>query len=55
MKVTIIATTTPPMTILKHSVAANMVSNPLYTINAANAVYKEEQQLRLNIAFAFTP
>ena len=39
------------MTILIHSVAANTVSNPLYTVNAANAVYKEEQRLKLNIAF----
>jgi hypothetical protein len=43
MKVTIIVTTMPLMTILMHSVAANMVSNPLYTVDAANAVYKEEQ------------
>ena len=38
--------------ILMHSVATNMVSNPLYTVNAANAVYEEEQWLELNIAFA---
>ena len=41
----------PPITILMHSVAANVVSNPPHT-NAANAVYEEEQQLKLNIAFA---
>ena len=34
-----------------HLAAINAVSNPLYTINAANAVYKEEQWLKLNIAF----
>ena len=39
------------MTVLIYSVAANAVSNPLYTVNAANAVYKEEQWLKLNIAF----
>ena len=43
MKVTTIAITTPLMIILMHLVATNAVSNPLYTINAANAVYKEEQ------------
>ena len=43
------------MIILIHSVAANAVSNPLYTVNAANAVYKEEQRLELNIAFAVMP
>ena len=42
----------PLITILMHSVAANAVSNPLYTVNAANAVYEEEQRLKLNIAFA---
>ena len=42
----------PLMTIPMHLVAANAVSNPLYTVNAANAVYKEEQWLELNIAFA---
>ena len=38
-----------------HLAAANMVSNPLHTVNAANAVYKEEQQLKLNIAFTVAP
>jgi hypothetical protein len=42
MKVTTTATTTPPITILIYLVAANAVSNLLYT-DAANAVYKEEQ------------
>ena len=37
-----------------HSVAANAVFSPLYA-NTANAIYKEEQQLELNIAFAITP
>ena len=32
-------------------VAANAVSNPLRTVNAVNAVYKEEQRLELNITF----
>ena len=32
----------PLITIPIYSVAANAVFNPLYTINAANAVYKEE-------------
>ena len=32
----------PPITIPMHSVAANAVSNSLHTVNAANAVYKEE-------------
>ena len=41
IKVTIIAITTPPITILMYSVAANVVSNPLYA-DAANAVYEEE-------------
>ena len=41
--------------ILMHLVAANAVSNPLYTVNAANAVYKEEQWLKLNIAFTVIP
>ena len=45
----------PLMTILMHSAAANAVSNPPYTVNAANAVYKEEQRLELNIAFTVTP
>ena len=43
------------MTIPIHSAATNAVSNPLYTVNAANAVYKEEQQPKLNIAFAIMP
>ena len=38
-----------------HSAAINTVSNLLYTINAANAVYKEEQRLKLNIAFTIIP
>ena len=38
-----------------HLVAANAVSNPLCTVNAANAVYEEEQRLELNIAFTITP
>ena len=38
-----------------HLAAANAVSNSLYTVNAANAVYKEEQWLKLNIAFAVIP
>ena len=45
----------PPMTILIYLVATNAVSNSLHTINAANAVYKKEQQPELNIAFAITP
>ena len=36
-------------------VAVNAVSNPLYTVNAVNAIYKEEQWLELNIAFAVAP
>ena len=43
IKVTITATTILLMTILIHSAAANAVFNPLYTVNTANAVYKEEQ------------
>ena len=38
-----------------HLVAINAVSNPLYTVNAANAVYKEEQWLELNITFTVAP
>ena len=38
-----------------HLAAANAVSNPLHTVNAANAIYKEEQQLKLNITFAVIP
>ena len=44
----------PLITIPMHLIAANAVSNPLYT-NAANAIYKEEQRPELNIAFAVTP
>ena len=44
--------TMPPITI---PIATNAVSNPLYAINAANAIYEEEQQPELNIAFAVTP
>ena len=43
MKVTTTATTTPLMTNPMHSAATNAVSNPLYTVNAVNAIYKEEQ------------
>ena len=43
------------MTILMHSAAANMVSNSPHIVNAANAVYEEEQWLKLNIAFAVAP
>ena len=43
IKATIIATITPLIIIPMHLVAANAVSNPLRTINAANTVYKEEQ------------
>ena len=45
----------PLIIILMHLAAANAVSNPLYTINTANAIYKEEQQLGLNITFTITP
>ena len=38
-----------------HSVATNAVFNPLYTINTANAIYKEEQRPELNITFTITP
>ena len=51
IKVTIIATIMPLITIPMHLITANAVSNPLYTINAVNAVYKKEQRLKLNIAF----
>ena len=54
MKVTTIATTTLPITILIYLAAANIVSNPLCTINAANVIYEEEQWLELNIAFIIT-
>ena len=43
IKTTTIATTTLLITILIYLVAINAVSNPLHTVNAANAVYKEEQ------------
>ena len=43
------------MIILIYLAAANAVFNPLYTINAANAVYKEEQRLELNVAFTVAP
>ena len=43
IKVTTTATTILLMIILIHLAAANAVSNPLYTVNTANAVYKEEQ------------
>ena len=43
IKVTTTVTTMPLIIILMHSVAANAVFNPLYTVNAANAVYKKEQ------------
>ena len=36
-----------------HLAAANAVSNPPHT-NTANAVYEEEQQLKLNITFTIT-
>ena len=55
IKVTIIATTMPPITIPMHLVAANAVSNPLYIVNTANAVYEEEQRLKLNITFTVVP
>ena len=55
IKTTTIATTTPLITILIYLVAINAVSNPLHTVNAANAVYKEEQWLELNIAFTIAP
>ena len=54
IKVTTIVITTPLITILIHLIAANTVSNFLHT-NTANAVYKEEQQLELNIAFTIVP
>ena len=38
-----------------HLAAANTVSNPLYTVNAVNTIYKEEQRLELNITFAVVP
>ena len=43
------------MTILMHLAVINAVSNPLYTVNAANAVYKEEQRPELNITFTVVP
>ena len=48
------AITMPLIIILIYLVAANAVSNPLHT-NTANAVYKEEQQLELNVAFTVAP
>ena len=45
----------PLIIIPMHLVAANVASNPPYTINAANAVYKEEQWLELNITFTVMP
>ena len=45
----------PLITILMHLVAANTVSNPLRTVNTANAIYKKEQQPELNIAFTIAP
>ena len=41
----------PLITILTHLAAVNAVSNSLRIINTANAIYKEEQQLSLNIIF----
>ena len=55
IKATTIVTIMPLITILMHSVAINAVFNPLYTVNAVNAVYKEEQRLKLNIAFTVVP
>ena len=55
IKVITTATTMPLIIILMHLVAANTVSNPLHTVNAANAVYKEEQWPELNITFAVIP
>ena len=43
------------MTIPIYLVAVNAVSNPLYAINAANAIYEEEQQPELNITFTIIP
>ena len=51
MKVTTTVTIMALMIILIYLIAVNVVSNPLYTINIANAVYKKEQWLELNIAF----
>ena len=45
----------PLIIILIYLVAVNIVSNPLCTINIANTVYKEEQQLKLNITFTVAP
>ena len=45
----------PLITIPIHLAATNTVSNSLYTVNAVNIVYKEEQQLELNIAFTVMP
>ena len=49
------AITIPLITILMYLAATNAVSNPPHTINTVNAVYEEEQQLRLNIAFTVMP
>ena len=35
--------------------AADAVFNPLWAINAANAIYKKEQRPELNIAFTIAP
>ena len=55
IKATTITTTMPPIIIPIYLAAANAVSNPLCTVNAANAVYEEEQRPELNIAFAIAP
>ena len=55
MKATTIITTMLLITIPMYSVAANTVSNPLYTVNTANTVYKEEQRPELNITFTIVP
>ena len=51
IKVTIIPITMPLITILMHLAAINAVFNSLYTVNVANAIYKKEQWLKLNITF----
>ena len=43
IKATTIATIMLLITIPMHLIAANAVSNLLYTVNTANTVYKEEQ------------
>ena len=55
IKITTTATIILLITILTHSAAANAVSNPPHTINVANAIYEEEQQLKPNIAFTVAP